>query len=73
MRLFGHHSSLGLLAHWIFVLTVALSVLPAWPQVYRCGTTYSSKPCVGGKEVDTSPAVIDHADSGGRSSTTLYV
>ncbi len=73
MRRSGTPSSIGLLAQWLFVLTLALWVAPGWAQVYRCGNTYSSKPCAGGRQVDTSPAVIDHADGGGRTSTTLYL
>jgi hypothetical protein len=73
MRLFGTPSSIGLLAQWLFVLTLALWVVPGWAQVYRCGNAYSSKPCTGGREVDTSPAVIDHADGDGRTITTLYL
>jgi hypothetical protein len=33
----------------------------AQAQVYRCGNTYQSAPCTGGKVVDASPAVADPA------------
>lgn len=40
-------------------------------QVYRCGNTYSSAPCAGGRSVDTSPALS--AQGGGAGTTTLYL
>lgn len=45
----------------LMLLGIALLGLSsdASAQVYRCGNTYSSEPCKGGKEVDASPAVSD--------------
>ncbi|WP_367849578.1 hypothetical protein [Rhodoferax sp. WC2427] len=40
-------------------------------QVYRCGNTYSSAPCAGGRSVDTSPAIS--AQGGAAGTTTLYL
>lgn len=40
-------------------------------QVYRCGSTYSNSPCVGGKTVDTTPPVS--AMGGTTGTTTLYL
>lgn len=38
-------------------------------QVYRCGTTYQSSPCPGGKVVDTTPATSAGSEG---SKTTIY-
>lgn len=40
-------------------------------QVYRCGNTYSSAPCAGGRSVDSSPALS--AQGGAAGTTTLYL
>lgn len=29
-------------------------------QVYRCGSSYQSEPCKGGRTVNTAPTVVDH-------------
>ncbi|WP_394791508.1 hypothetical protein [Rhodoferax sp.] len=40
-------------------------------QVYRCGNKYSSTPCPGGREVDTSPQVSQQNSN--VATTTLYL
>ena len=51
-------------------LFLALSILLAGPAVgqeaYRCGNTYSDKPCAGGELVNTAPAVAES------NTTTIY-
>ena len=53
-----------------FSATLLLAA-PATAQIYRCGTTYSQKPCPGGTEVDTSPPVSVHGQPG--RATVLYL
>lgn len=39
-------------------------------EIYRCGNSYSSEPCTGGKTVDVSPAL---SDSGGPATKEIYL
>lgn len=39
-------------------------------QIYRCGNSYSSEPCTGGKTVDISPAL---SDSDGPATNEIYL
>ena len=47
----------GMLALWIAgPVVIAQTNSPAGPAAYRCGNSYSSAPCQGGKAVDTDDA-----------------
>ena len=47
----------GMLALWIAgPVVIAQTNSPAGPAAYRCGNSYSSAPCPGGKAVDTDDA-----------------
>lgn len=58
---------------WLRAACCALVALAfgAEAQVYRCGNTYSSVPCAGAKEVDTSPTLSWDQAKGG--TETLYL
>lgn len=42
----------------------------AYAEIYRCGNSYSSEPCKGGKSVDVSPAL---SDPGGPATKEIYL
>jgi len=53
-------------------LALCLCPLASQAQVYRCGNSYSSAPCTGGKTVEVEPAVAAHpSEKDSAASTTL--